>query len=416
MAHHPGTTPAKMTCQHPFIIIGIVVLFCVGAGISRAALDSPLEQDAGLSISREPETSLLNALENLNEQQLDQAQGLLEQLVRQTPDFRLAHLVYADILAAKAGQLTGLGAGMIPESELAGLEDEARRRWRHHLQQPPKELTPVHLLRIGEDQPYALMVDLELSRMYVFANISGLPRLVDHYYITGGKHGPVKQREGDQRTPVGVYFIQGHIPGRNLPDYYGWGAFPLNYPNAWDRRQGKTGSGIWLHGNPVGMFSRPPQASDGCVTIHNQDLEVLGPLLQTGRIPVIISRNVKWADPEVQRQLDAEMVSRLETWRRDWESRNTKAYLKHYSRDFRSDDQDFAAWAKHKTRVNAVKKEIRVRLNNLSLLLYPEDPDLIVAVFDQDYWSDNFQSKSGKHQYWRKEQDGQWRIIYEGIH
>ncbi|HDQ40718.1 MAG TPA: hypothetical protein ENN39_06775 [Desulfonatronum sp.] len=414
MAHYPGTTPAAMKCQHLGISLVAIYLICVGAGFARAALDSPFVQDAGLSISKQPESSLLNALENLNEQQLDQAQGLLEQLVRQTPDFRLAHLVYADILAAKAGQLTGLGAGMIPELELAGLEDEARRRWLHHLRQPPRKLTPSNLLRLGANQPYALVVDLELSRMYVFANDSRTLRFVDDYYISGGKHGPVKQREGDQRTPVGVYFIQGHILGSNLPDYYGWGAFPLDYPNAWDRRQGKTGSGIWLHGNPVGMFSRPPQASDGCVTMHNQDLAVLAPLLKTGRIPVIIARNVEWADPEIQRRIDSEMATRLEKWRLDWESRNTQAYLQHYSRDFQSGSQDYAAWAKHKSRVNAAKKKIQVRLNNLSFLRYPEDQDLIVAVFHQDYWSDNYQSKSEKHQYWRKEKDGHWRIIYEG--
>ena len=31
----------------------------------------------------------------------------------------------------------------------------------------------------------------------------------------------------------------------------GDGAFPLNYPNEWDRRLNKTGSGIWLHGTPL---------------------------------------------------------------------------------------------------------------------------------------------------------------------
>lgn len=414
MANRSGTSPATIMLRG-FSHVVLAVLFSVGGMLwSSAALGSPLDQIKSLSISREPETSLINALENLSDQQLDQAQGVLEQLVQQAPDFRLAQLVYADVLAARAGQWSGPGAGLIPESELAGLEDEVRRRWRHHLRQPPKDLIPAHLLRLGEDQPYALVVDLDLSRMYVFANVDHAPRFVDDYYISGGKSGPVKEREGDQRTPVGVYYIQGHIPGRSLPDYYGWGAFPLNYPNAWDRKQGKTGSGIWLHGNPLGMFSRPPLASDGCVTMHNQDLELLAPLLKSGRIPMIIARNVEWADDENMDRLNARMVELLEQWRRDWESRDTKTYLRHYSKSFRSGNQDYEAWTRHKARVNAGKKQIRVQLNNLSLVRYPEAPEIIIAAFDQDYWSDNFQSKSLKHQYWRKEQDGQWRIIYEG--
>lgn len=414
MAHHPGKAFAAMTLMKRLALIFLAFLVFPGWHSSQAALDSPFAQDSGLSTSRQPEISLLHALESLSEQQLDQAQGLIEQLVRETPDFRLAQLVYADILAARAGKLVGLGAGFVPEAELAGLEDEVRRRWRHHVLRPGGERTPSNLVRIGENQPYVLVVDLDLSRMYVFANNAYPLRLVDDYYISGGRLGPVKYREGDQRTPVGVYFIQGHIPGRNLPDFYGWGAFPLNYPNAWDRRQGKTGSGIWLHGNPTGVFSRPPQASDGCVTMHNEDLENLAPLLKAGRIPVVLARSVEWADPEDLQRFNAEMGSRLEQWRRDWESRDTQAYLRHYSRDFHSGEQDYAAWAKHKQRVNAGKKEIRVRLHNLSIFRYPEEQGLVVAVFDQDYWSDNFQSRSLKHQYWRLEKDGQWRIIYEG--
>jgi len=38
----------------------------------------------------------------------------------------------------------------------------------------------------------------------------------------------------------------------------------------------------------------------------------------------------------------------------------------------------------------------------------------MVATFHQDYKSDNFSGRSWKRQYWRKESDGKWRIIYEG--
>jgi len=414
MAHHPGTAYATMTLMKRFAFIFLISLFFQGGHSSQAALGSPFVQDSGLSISRQSEIFLLHALESLSEQQLDQAQGLIEQLVRETPDFRLAQLVYADILATRAGKFVGKGAGFVPEAELAGLEDEARRRWRHHVLQPGRERTPSNLVRIGENQPYVLVVDLDLSRMYVFANNAHPPRLLVDYYVSGGKSGPVKHREGDQRTPVGVYFIQGHIPGRNLPYYFGWGAFPLDYPNAWDRKQGRTGFGIWLHGNPTGVFSRPPQASDGCVTMHNEDLEKLASLLKAGSIPVVLAKSVEWVDPEGLQRFNAEMSARLEQWRRDWESRDTQAYLRHYSRDFHGGDKDYAAWAKHKQRVISGKKEIRIRVHNLSIFRYPEEQGLVLAVFDQDYWSDNFQSKTLKHQYWRQEKDGQWRIVYEG--
>ncbi|GAB6060387.1 L,D-transpeptidase family protein [Desulfonatronum parangueonense] len=370
-----------------------------------------------LSITRAPESSLLIALENVQKERLDQAQVLLESLVQENPDFRLAHLVYADVLAARAGTIQGLGAGLISETELAGLEDEARRRWLSHQRQPNRNLLPSSLIALGENEPYALVVDLELSRMYVVSNRGGAgPRIVDDYYISGGKNGPEKHREGDQRTPLGIYFTQQFIPGQRLPRYYGWGAFTLDYPNPLDRRLGKTGHGIWLHGNPTGMFSRPPLASDGCVTMHNEDLEALAPLLKHGNVPVVLARSVSWTDPRKLLEVRKEMLDLLETWRKDWESLNSEAYLAHYSPQFRSGNQDYSAWKRHKTRVNAGKSEIRVDMENINVFGDPEHPEIMVVTFNQDYWSDNFQSSSRKHQFWQQESDGRWRIIYEGTY
>ncbi|WP_052813348.1 L,D-transpeptidase family protein [Desulfonatronum thioautotrophicum] len=404
-----------VACRGAVFLVFIWVLLVAGQS-ARANVEELLAKGHGLSMTREPEGYLLNALENVQRERLDQAQTLLESLIQDNPDFRLAHLVYADVLAARAGALNGLGAGFVPEEDLVGLEDEVRRRWLSHQQRPNGALLPSNLIALGEAEPYALVVDLELSRMYVLANTGNGLRIVEDYYVSGGKGGPEKHREGDRRTPLGVYFIQEHIPGQRLPSLYGWGAFTLDYPNPLDRRMGKTGHGIWLHGNPTGIFSRPPQDSDGCVTMHNKDLEALAPLLKNGNVPVIISRQVAWADPaELARNRKA-FLSLLDSWRSDWESLNTEAYLQHYSREFRSGTQNYANWARHKQRVNAGKQKVRIDLMNINLFEYPEFPGIIVATFTQDYWSDNFQSTSRKHQFWKHEADGKWRIIYEGTH
>ena len=38
----------------------------------------------------------------------------------------------------------------------------------------------------------------------------------------------------------------------------------------------------------------------------------------------------------------------------------------------------------------------------------------MVVTFMQDYSSDTFRKKFLKRQYWKMEQDGKWRIIFEG--
>ncbi len=127
--------------------------------------------------------------------------------------------------------------------------------------------------------------------------LGGTPRYIADYYISSGKNGSQKVREGDKKTPIGVYFVTANVPREKLTDFYGRGAFPINYPNEWDKRHGRSGFGIWLHGTPSDTYSRPPRASDGCVVLSNQDLDRISATLQVGMTPVIISDGIEWIDP-----------------------------------------------------------------------------------------------------------------------
>ena len=172
--------------------------------------------------------------------------------------------------------------------------------------------------------------------------------------------GAQKQREGDQKTPIGVYHVTANLPRQKLTDFYGSGAFPLNYPNAWDKRMGRNGHGIWLHGVPSDTYSRPPRASDGCIVLSNADLEAVGRTVQIGLTPVIIADEIEWMEPGAFDQERGGLAAAFEAWRADWESRDSAKYLSHYAARFRSEDQDLAAWSAHKRKVNAGKEWIKV--------------------------------------------------------
>lgn len=104
----------------------------------------------------------------------------------------------------------------------------------------------------------------------------------------------------------------------------------------------------------------------------------------------------------------------IENWRRDWESRDSGQYLRHYSADFAAGKQDLAAWAAQKRSVNAGKSWIKVKVDHVSMFLYPGDENLAVVTFEQDYTSSNTSSKMRKRQYWQHAKGG-WRIVYEGV-
>src|SRR5690606_32755049 len=78
-----------------------------------------------------------------------------------------------------------------------------------------------------------------------------VPRLVDAFPMDMGKREGDKTVLGDHRTPEGIYFFVEKYEGPTLNfEEYGIRAFPLDYPNFFDKVLGKTGSGIWLHSIP----------------------------------------------------------------------------------------------------------------------------------------------------------------------
>lgn len=257
------------------------------------------------------------------------------------------------------------------------------------------------------------MVDLSKSRLYVFDTTGEKPQLVEDYFISMGRGGSGKVNEGDLKTPMGVYFVQSYIAPSQLDDKYGSGAYPINYPNAWDRLNGKTGHGIWLHGTRSGTYNRPPLASEGCVVLPNDDLLKVGSYIDLKNTPVLIGENIEWLLSE-QWSTHQQLVNQIQQqWKEDWESLDVERYLAHYSARFSNGKKKFSSWASHKRRIAAHKTFVQVQLSNVSLLMHPNE-DLMVATFLQSYNSDNFSSQSWKRQYWNKEADGQWRIVFEG--
>ena len=240
-------------------------------------------------------------------------------------------------------------------------------------------------------------------RLYLYQNVDGRPRFVADYYVSTGKRDGEKMREGDEKTPIGVYHVTASLPRNKLSDFYGSGAFPISYPNEWDRRHGRNGHGIWLHGTPSDTYSRAPRASNGCVVLANADLDALSKKLQVGLTPVIISEKIEWLSLDDWNAERNALNAEIEHWRSDWESRDTDRYLSHYSKKFSSGNENFAEWERHKRLVNSGKTWIKVKLSNFSMFRDPGKDALVMVTFDQDYRSNNLSNVMKKRQYWIKE-------------
>ena len=362
-----------------------------------------------------PEDRLSRVFESIEANRLDEALNRVDALIREYPNFRLAYLVRGDLLLARARPLQTFGnvEKTVPPEKVDGLRDEALARLRALRDRPAEDRLPRAVLQLNPDQKHVLMVDSKRSRLYVFANAQGKPKLIADYYVTLGKNGVDKARQGDQKTPLGVYYVTANLPRKKLTDFYGAGAFPINYPNEWDRRQGRNGHGIWLHGVPSAVYSRPPRASDGCIVLANPDLEAVGRNVQVGMTPVIIADEIEWAEPAAVEAERASLTAAVEQWRADWQSRDTEKYLAHYSERFAAGGQNLKAWAEHKRKVNSAKAWIKVGVSRVAMFRYPRERDFVVVTFDQDYKSSGLSNVMKKRQYWVKE-GAAWKIIYEG--
>ncbi len=357
-----------------------------------------------------PDSLVSKALQDIRSSRLDDALKEINRAIALRPDFKLAHLIRGDLLMARARPLAGLGAvAKAPNESLDDLRDEARVRLLRYIDQPDPDTLPRQILQLAPGQKYALLADTSRARLYLFENINGEPRLKSDFYMTIGKNGTDKRKEGDKRTPMGVYQIARQLPRAGLADLYGEGAFPLDYPNGWDRLQNRGGHGIWLHGVPSNTYSRPPRSSDGCVVVTNPDLKELSRYIKPGSTPIIITDRTDWVSREVWEQNRDEWLKQLHAWRSDWEARDPDRFLRHYSASLTSGSG--AAWAREKRRNIQEKNWIRLMLSDVGLFLYPGG-DMAYAMFTQRYTSDKLTSLSTKEQYWRHEK-GTWRVALE---
>jgi murein L,D-transpeptidase YafK len=362
------------------------------------------------SATPSPDSLLAKTLLEIRASRIDNALLDINQLISIRPDFKLAHLIRGDLLTAKAQPLATLGAAPASHGEkLSDLRHEARVRLMRYVDQPPSGSLPRQIIMMAPHQKYALLADAERARLYVFRNENGEPVLVEDFYMTIGRKGAEKRAEGDQKTPTGVYFISQRLPAAQLTDFYGAGAFPINYPNEWDRKQGNTGHGIWLHGVPSNTYSRPPRSSDGCVVVSNPDLIALSKYVQPGITPLIIATRTEWLERNVWLAQRKSILDQIDTWKTDWESLDADLYFGHYSSRFLVDAGQ--AWKESKRRNITQKEWIRVNMSDMSIYLYPAG-GLAVISFTQNYKSNVFGDITHKRVYLQPER-GQWRIALE---
>jgi murein L,D-transpeptidase YafK len=292
------------------------------------------------------------------------------------------------------------------------LQQEAVKRLHALRAAPPMGTVPSAFVQLASTTRHAVAVDATHSRLYVFENRASGPVLASSHYIATGRQGVGKRREGDLRTPLGVYFISGRLDARDLDDFYGVGALPLNYPNEHDRRHGRTGADIWVHGTPSAQHSPAPDSTNGCIVLANDDLRALWRELSPQNTPVVIARHLDWVTPASLATQKRELLGVLESWRVARSAGDVQHAMAFYSVDFRLGEATSAESRRHVERELAQGAARERELREVTVLSWQDEGDRAVISFTEIIRG----SRKGvlHRQYWNHEQ-GHWKLYSEGV-
>ncbi len=273
---------------------------------------------------------------------------------------------------------------------------------------------------------FILVANKAVKEIYVLQNQSGIWRVVRKYDIAIGEQEGQKMIAGDRRTPEGHYCIIGRKERSELSTIYGPLAYVLDYPNEDDRRAGRTGQGIWIHGTDPDSL---PLETRGCIEMRNEDLTDLSTFLKSGiGTPVVILFNPELIHPasvpdftrcEMRhreivgkyRTITSQFNTLVNNWKDAWEAKDISDYQTFYDTlRFSAQGMGWSEWKERKLRTFELYDTISISVNNIRLTDFAES--VVIVKFMQEYETNLNKVRNGKKLFFEKNDD-LWKITRE---
>lgn len=283
------------------------------------------------------------------------------------------------------------------------------------LSRAEEEKIPSVLVQLSQGEYFsniALVVDKSARQLEVWKRNGPKLVVLKKYPIDYGKSEGDKFTSNDLKTPEGVYQFEKLLEGPGLPfQEYGSRAFTMNYPNIFDQRNQKTGSGIWLHGIPDEKGLQ--RGSKGCVVVSNDSIKEISQYIKLSRTPIIVNSKVDYIsdnDAEKQKQVT---ISWLKMWLKSWQSKNIDDYISFYDDSFLSrknnKKMDKNGWKAYKNNLNKLYDNIKISISEPFIIKHDDTWEI---SFLQKYSSSNFED-FGEKTIYLKGTNGGLKIIAE---
>ncbi|MGE3386528.1 MAG: murein L,D-transpeptidase family protein [Bdellovibrionales bacterium] len=239
--------------------------------------------------------------------------------------------------------------------------------------------------------------------------------IVKTYKTTLGKASGDKEKEGDLKTPEGIYRITNRYTPPSIKKKFGMMAFYINYPNAMDRLAGKTGFDIMLHATDDPKRLELNQDSDGCVVVSNEQILELDKSIKPQQTQILIYDELK---PEYLRaDFKPGLKAAFETWLNAWKGKDIDTYINAYHADFKGQNMNLKTYREYKAGLNKKYETIDVMASDVNYLVHPK---YAVVTFMQKYSSTFPGGRTAFSGYGRKalyftEVEGNYKIVIEDM-
>ena len=268
------------------------------------------------------------------------------------------------------------------------------------------QLFPSAIIQLPADET-VILVEKKSQTLFVYGGKTNeLFVLFQAPCSTGEAYGD-KSKAGDKRTPEGIYFLKNEYKDKYLSPIYGKKAFPTDYPNLLDKRAGKSGSAIWIHGTNKKL---KPRDSNGCIALENFDILKLSGYVSLDKTPVIIVQEIERVESPARIKQAQDIRHILTQWTAATENGSDHDYISFYSPEDVPDIRWWELWLSIRKQADEPFTQLRVKIDTTGIYYHNR---VFVVLFDYFVTNENKTLWVGKKKLFLENQNGQYKIIGE---
>ena len=266
---------------------------------------------------------------------------------------------------------------------------------------------------------HVILVEKATHKLHLYENTDSAPKLLKSFNTATGKFKGNKSVTGDHKTPEGIYTIYDFLSKQellkrhgNYAEIYGSGAFPMDYPNFIDLREGKGGGGIWLHSTDDDNRISKGLDSRGCVVVQNQDLKDISQFIELNHTPIIVVQDIFYLSKTTWERNRKDLSDAVMRWAGAWKNKDFDTYISSYDSGKFHDKKHggFDSYKSYKKAVFTRPDKPEIKLDFISI--FATDQYAVVHL-EQDYRSSIINDIGKKTLYLKKDLNYDWKIVGE---